>query len=132
MTTKHFFSFLLPLLLGCMTLPAAAQKTTASQASNEESAAKPKGPLGVFKKSETTSVEQRSAKPGSDVKTRHQQAKKEVRIAKRERKAAQAREEAARARAEMIRAEKRAESAEKRSVNADKRAEKARRNGGIR
>lgn len=106
------------LILFCLATPVLAQKA-GSTASDE----KPKGVFSVFKKSDDKATGSTS---DSDVKARHQDAKKDVLVAKRERKAAEAREEAARARAEAIKAEKRASAAENKSQKADVRAEKTR------
>lgn len=125
MTAKRSVFLLVFCLMGCLTLPAQAQKTAKDQPDREAaSSEKPKSPLSVFKKADN------AAAPAGDVKARHQEAKKEVRVAKRERKAAEARENAARARAEALKAEKRAVGAEGRSEKAETRAEKARKKHG--
>ncbi len=144
MTKKTLF-FLLP--LAWMMLSTSLAHAQQSTPDNQQTApAKSKSPFAGLKKSsvETSSTtdtpgqkpsatKTRNTTPANnDVKSRYQNAKKEVRVAKRERKAAQARENAARARAQMIRAEKRAQSAEKRSEKADTRAEKARQKSSMR
>ena len=127
MRIRLMFLLSFTLLAACFT-PAQAQffKRDKDKEKQQSETEGKEGIFSIFRKDEPTE----SDKEMEAIKTRHKDAKADVRATKRERKAAEAREDAARARAEAIKAEKAALKAEEKARKAEEKAEKAKEKAG--